>query len=176
MRQDAIYHDLDPAHREHNYSSVLANESNTYNVIKRAVPTVKAVHFPWTGLCEFHVYVSIKKRIQGEGKFAGLAALTANAELKLAVVVDEDIDVYDEEDVLWAVCTRVDADLDVSIIPWVAGADLDPTCYGETRFKRGAMTTKMITDATKPMESPFPARITPPKALWDSMRLDSYLR
>jgi len=176
MRQDAIYHDLDNAHREHNYASVLANESNTYNVIKRAVPAVKAVHFPWTGLCEFHVYVSIKKRIQGEGKFAGLAALTANAELKLAVVVDEDIDVYDEEEVLWAVCTRVQGDLDVSTIPWVAGADLDPSCYDETRFKRGAMTTKMIIDATKPVELPFATRITPPRALWDSMRLDNYLR
>lgn len=176
MRQDAIYHDLDPAHREHNYSSVLANESNTYDVIKKAVPTVKAVHLPWTGVCEFHVYVSIKKRIQGEGKFAGLAAITANAELKLAVVVDEDIDVYDEEEVLWAVCTRVDADLDVSIIPRVAGADLDPTGYDETRLKGGAMTTKMIIDATRPVKLPFATKITPPKALWDSMSLDSYLK
>jgi 2,5-furandicarboxylate decarboxylase 1 len=176
MRQDAIYHDLDNSHREHNYGSVLGNESNTYTVIKRAVPTVKAVHFPWTGLCEFHVYVSIKKRIQGEGKFAGLVALSSNAELKLVVVVDEDVDVYDEEEVLWAVCTRMDADLDVSIIPGVAGADLDPTSYDETRFKRGAMTTKMIIDATKPVELPFATKISPPKALWDSMRLDSYLR
>lgn len=176
MRQDAIYHDLDPAHREHNYSSVLANESNAYNVIKEAVPTVKAVHFPWTGLCEYHIYTSIKKRVQGEGKFTGLAALSANPELKVAVVVDEDIDVYDEEEVLWAICTRVQADLDISIIPGVAAANLDPSSYDETRFKRGTMSTKMIIDATKPVESPFPARITPPKALWDSMRLDNYLR
>ncbi len=176
MRQDAIYHDLDNSHREHNYGSILGNEANVYTVMKRAVPTVKAVHLPWSGLCEFHVYVSIKKRIQGEGKFAGLVALSSNAELKLAVVVDEDVDVYDEEEVLWAVCTRVDADLDVSIIPGVAGADLDPTSYDETRFKRGAMTTKMIIDATKPVESPFATKISPPKALWDSMRLDSYLK
>jgi len=92
------------------------------------------------------------------------------------VVVEEDIDAYDEEEVLWAVCTRVQGDLDVSTIPWVAGADLDPSCYDETRFKRGAMTTKMIIDATKPVELPFATRITPPKALWDSMRLDNYLR
>jgi 2,5-furandicarboxylate decarboxylase 1 len=176
MRRDAIYHDLDNAHREHNFCSLLPNESHTFDVIKRAVPTVQAVHLPWTGLCEFHMYASIKKRLQGEGKFAGLAAITANAEAKLAVVVDEDVDVYDEEDVLWAITTRVQADQDVTIIPWVSGADLDPSCYDETRIKRGAMTTKMIIDATKPVGAPFAPRITPPKALWDSMKLDDYLK
>ncbi len=176
MRQDAIYHDLDNAHREHNYGTILGSESSAYDVIKRAVPTVKAVHFPWSGRCVYHIYVSIKKRIQGEGKFAALAALSADPEIKLVVVVDEDIDVYNEEEVLWAMATRVEADIDVSIIPWVAGANLDPSCYGETRFKRGAMTTKMIIDATRPVELPFATRITPPRALWDSMSLDDYLR
>ncbi len=176
MRKDAIYHDLDPAHREHNIANVLGNESNAYEVIKRAVPTVQAVHLPPSGVCTFHLYVSIKKRIQGEGKFAGLAALSASSGAKLVVVVDEDIDVYNEEEVLWAVATRVEADLDVSIIPSVTGANLDPSCYDETRFKRGTMTTKMIIDATRPVELPFATRITPPKTLWDSMSLDNYLR
>jgi len=176
MRKDAIYHDLDNAHREHNFCSVLPNESHNFEAIKRAVPTVQAVHLPWSGLCEFHVYASIKKRVQGEGMFTGLAILAANAEVKLAVIVDEDVDVYNEEDVLWAITTRVQADQDVAIIPRVSGADLDPSCYDETRLKRGAMTTKMIIDATKPVQAKFAPRITPPKELWDSMKLEDYLK
>ncbi len=176
MRKDAIYHDLDPAHREHTLSEALPSMCHVYDVVKRAVPTVQAVYRPYGGTGVYHVYISIKKRIQGEGKFAGLAALSAGPATKLVVVVDEDIDVYNEEEVLWAIATRVEADIDVSIIPWVAGAHLDPSCYDETRFKRGSMTTKMIIDATRPVELPFATRITPPRALWESMSLDNYLR
>ena len=176
MRKDAIYHDLDPAHREHNMSGVLPFESAIYDAVKRAVPTVKAVHFPISGTCVYHIYVSIKKRVQGEGKFAGLAALTGQPNAKVVIVVDEDIDVYNEQEVLWAVATRVEGDKDISIIPGVTGAHLDPTAYDETRLKRGPMTTKMIIDATKPVTLPFATRITPPQDLWDSMKLEDYLK
>ncbi len=46
MRKDAIYHDLDPAHQEHNLALVLAYESSIYDAVKRVVPAVKAVHSP----------------------------------------------------------------------------------------------------------------------------------
>ena len=62
MRKDAIYHDLDPSHREHNLTSVLAHESDAYNVVKKAVPSVIAVHQPPSGTCVYHIYVQIKKR------------------------------------------------------------------------------------------------------------------
>ena len=176
MRKDAIYLDLDPAHREHNLAGLLPKEYDFYDVVKRVVPTVKAVHLPPSGTCVYHIYVSIRKRVQGEGKLAALAALTGSPGAKVAVVVDEDIDVYDEQEVLWAVATRVEGDLDISIIPGVTGAHLDPTAYDETRLKRGPMTSKVIIDATKPVDLPFATRITPPEGLWKSMSLDDYLR
>jgi len=176
MRKNAIYLDLDPAHREHNLSGVLLFESSVYDAVKRAVPTVKAVHFPPSGGCVLHIYVSIKKRVQGEGKFAGLAALTGQPNAKLVVVVDEDIDVYNEEEVLWAIATRVVGDKDISIIPEVTGAHLDPCAYDETRLKRGSMVSKVIIDATKPVDLPFATRITPPQDLWSSMKLADYLK
>jgi 2,5-furandicarboxylate decarboxylase 1 len=174
MRQDAIYHDLDPAHLEHNIPTALGLESNDYEVVKRAVPTVRNVHLPRTGR-GFVSYISIKKRIQGEGKFAGLAALSARPSVKLVIVVDEDIDIYNPEEIIWALSTRMEADVDVSIIPHVSGAHLDPSAYDESRFKRGHMTTKMIIDATRPVGLPFASTITPPKALWESVVLEDYL-
>lgn len=176
MRKDAIYHDLASGQREHNMAALLGLESNTYEVIRRAVPTVKAVHFPPSGCCAFLTYVSIEKRVQGEGKVAGLAALTGASDAKVVIVVDEDIDVYDEQEVLWALATRVRPDNDISIIPGVTGVPLDPTSYDETYLKRGGMTSKVIIDATKPADLPFPVRITVPGNLWQSMDLEDYLK
>ena len=135
-----------------------------------------AVHQPPSGTCVYHIYISIKKRVQGEGKFAGLAALTADPMSKMVIVMDEDIDIYNEQEVLWAIATRVQGDIDISIIPYTLGAHLDPSSYDETRFKRGTLTTKVIIDATKPVDLPFATRITPPKELWQSMNLADYLK
>ena len=112
----------------------------------------------------------------GEGKFAGLTALTADHMSKMAVVVDEDIDIYNEEEVLWAIATRVQGDKGIIKMPDVLGAHLDPSAYDENRLKRGTLTTKVIIDATKPVNLPFPTRITPPKELWASMNLNDYLK
>ncbi len=175
MRKDAIFHDLDPAHREHNLVPALFYESAAYDMVKRVVPTLKAVNYPISACSSFHVYLSIKKRIQGEGKLAAMAALSADHTTRLAVVVDEDIDVYDEQEVLWAVATRVNAQRDISIIPWVTGSDLDPSGYNETGTQRGHMTTKVIIDATRLAGTPFATRISPPEDLWKSMKLSDYV-
>ena len=176
MRKDAIYHDVCPGQREHTIPGVLSSESHAYDAVRRVVPTVKVVHFPPSGTNVYHAYVSIKKRLQGEGKWAGLAALAAKPEVKLAVVVDEDIDVYNEAEVLWAVATRVVADKDISIIPEATGEYLDPTAYDETRLQKGIMTSKVIIDATRPVDLPFAQRLSFPKDLWESMNLKDYLK
>lgn len=175
MRKDAIYHDLDPSHREHNLSTVLASESAVYDAVKSAVSTVKGVHFPPSGTSVYHMYVSIAKRVPGEGKRAGLAALAVPVNANLVVVVDEDIDVYNEEEVLWAIATRMVADRDIVIIPGITGPHLHPTAYDETRLKRGPMTSKVIIDATMPIGLPFATRLAPPKDLWESLKLEDYL-
>lgn len=173
MRQDAIYHDLDPAHREHNLASQLNDESALFDAVKRVVPTVTAVHLPPSG-CHLSAYISIKKRVPGEAKAASLAAVRPGG-AKIVVVVDDDIDVYNEAEVMWAVATRVEGESDVSLVPWAAGQHLDPTAYDETRLKRGNMTTNILIDATRPINLPFPTRITPPESLWKSMNLGDLL-
>ena len=104
-----------------------------------------------------------------------MAALVADPTIKLAVVVDEDVDVYDEQEVLWAISTRMNAQRDISIIPWVTSSDLDPSGYDETGLKRGQMDTKVIIDATRPVDLTFATRLTPSKELWKSMKLGDYI-
>lgn len=176
MRRDAIYHDLADGCWEHPMLNSIGFTGAVYDAVARVVPSVKNVYLPPSGRGVITAYISISKRIEGEGKRAGLAAINSAASVKIAVVVDEDIDVYNEEDVLWAVATRVCPDLDIDVISRLAGGKLDPTAYDETRVRKGAMTSKMIIDATKPVGTPFPTRITPPDELWGRMKLKDYIK
>lgn len=112
---------------------------------------------------------------------AGLAAVNNDVNsIRTAVVVDEDIDVYNEEEVQWAISTRVTPDLDITILPRLAGCPLTPTSYDEERLKNdvsgGTINTKMVIDATMPLSLPFATRVTPPQDLWDSMKLEDYIK
>jgi 2,5-furandicarboxylate decarboxylase 1 len=176
MRHDAIYHDLDPSHWEHNLLGTLGIQSTAYDAVKKVVPSVKSVYLPPSGGGFITCYISIKKRVPGEAKRAGWAAVNSYLSTHIAIVVDEDIDVYNEEEVLWAVATRCCPDIDIDIIPRTVGGPLVPTSYDETRLKRGRMASKMVIDATMPVELPFPTRIRPPEDLWERIKLSEYLK
>jgi 2,5-furandicarboxylate decarboxylase 1 len=176
MRKDAIYHDLDPSHWEHNFLCTVGVQSNAYDAVKAVVPTVKSVYLPPSGGGIILCYVSIKKRVPGEAKRAGWAAVNSYQSTNIAVVVDEDIDVYNEEEVLWAVATRCCPDIDIDIVPRIISGTLVPTSYDETRLKKGPMNSKMVIDATMPVELPFATRITPPEDLWQRMNLKDYIK
>lgn len=176
MRHDAIYHDLDPSHWEHNFLCMIGVQSNTYDAVKRVVPTVKSINYPPSGMGLIICYLSIKKRIPGEAKRAGWEAVNAYQSTHIAVVVDEDINVYNEEEVLWAVATRCTPDIDIDIVPRIVGGPLVPTSYDESRLKRGNLASKMVIDATMPIGRPFATRIRPPQDLWERMKLEDYIK
>jgi 2,5-furandicarboxylate decarboxylase 1 len=130
---------------------------------------------PASGSCFFTAYVKIKKRVPGEGKSAGLAAIAADANLKMAIVVDDDVDIYREDEVLWAIATHCEADRDLTVIANAMGAHLNPAAYGEIRHQHGSMNSKLIIDATRPATLPFAERIKPPAEAWSRIRLEDYI-
>ena len=85
------------------------------------------------------------------------------------VVVDADIDIYNEEQVMWATATRVQADQDVDIIKNVKGNTLDPSQTDNI------MTAKMIIDATKPAQGPYEACVAVPKTALEKTRLEDFI-
>lgn len=176
MRQDAVYLDLAPGHREHALALILPSEAAVCEAVQRAVPSLKAVHLPPYAGSLFHLFISIGKRSPGEGKVAGMAGAIAEPNAKLVVVVDEDVDVHDVEEVMWAVATRVGSERNISIVSDVMGSHLDPTARDESGNTGGVLVTKVIVDATLPVGTPFPKRVVPPRELWDSIRLEDYLK
>ena len=118
-------------------------EAEIRNALRRVIPGVRAVHVPTSGGASFTAYVAIKQTRPGEAKHAIPVVLGVDHYLKLVVVVDDDIDVFDESDVLWAMATRVQADRDLTVISGSLGAILDPSASPE------GLTAKLGIDATR---------------------------
>ena len=168
-RHDAIYQDIFVGHRDVWTLGSFPKEGSLYNRIKGVVPGVRGVHLPLSGTGRYHCYISIDKRVEGESNQAALIAIGECDFLKHVVVVDADIDPYDEEQVLWAVATRVQADRDVNVIRHCKGNTLDPSQEDDV------MSAKMIIDATKPLHRPFEERVRVPEEALARIDLDAYL-
>jgi 2,5-furandicarboxylate decarboxylase 1 len=149
MRQKPIYVDVFNAHREHLVLGALPRMGSIYRRIREAMPTVTAVNLPLMGIRSTLV-IAMKKRVEGEPKIAAVAAFAVDPILKHIFIVDDDIDVYDMDQVLWAFTTRFQADRDLIIMPNFLGGHLNPVTYGWHREEKGPQETKMIIDCTKP--------------------------
>ena len=175
-RRDAIYQDMFNAHPEHNLTGLIGREAGIYRAVKNTTPTLKALTLPFSGCCRHAVYIAIKKEYDGLGRNCAMAALAADPFLKLAIIVDDDIDVFDETQVMWAVATRVQADRDVFVIPDAYVCELDPSAYDVAdRSKRGYLNAKWAIDATKPVGLPFQERSDVPEQAWKNLNLDDYI-
>ncbi len=175
-RADAIYYDVFSAHPEHNLMGLLGREAMMFQRVKAAVPTVTALTLPFSGTCRHSCYVSVKKQFDGAGKNVALAALAADPFMKMVIVVDDDIDVFNEMEVMWAVVTRVQADRDIFVVPDSYVCELDPSAYDiADRAKRGYVNAKFAIDATKPVGIDFQERADVPEEVWKKMDLQDYL-
>ena len=81
-----------------------------------------------------------------DGKNAIMAAFGAHTSMKQVVIVDEDIDIFDERDVEWAIATRFQADRGLGVLHGVRGSSIDPSAHD-------GFTSKMGIDATKPIDA-----------------------
>ncbi|MFQ5872633.1 MAG: UbiD family decarboxylase [Dehalococcoidia bacterium] len=179
MRRDAIYYDLFPANREHRVLGSLPRMGSIYRRVKEAVPGLVNVNVP--AHARTHCYISIKKTSDAEVKKAAFAALSTEAEnLKFIVVVDDDIDVFNEPDVMWAVGTRFRAERDLLLIPsWSGPGGLNPSGweYHTDGTRTPVMTSVVIIDATQPaLPLRYPPRANPPKEMVNNIKLDGLLR
>ncbi len=137
-RRDAIFQDIvSGSSAEHTGLLRVPGECRMYQALKATLPTVRAVSYPPSGACRFHCYISMKKTAEGQAKSAIFSALGEDLSLKLVVVVDEDVDVYNEEEVWWAVATRMQADRGVFVVPHSMGAIFDPQAMRGSRRRWG---------------------------------------
>jgi UbiD family decarboxylase len=156
MRKDAMFHSIASGMAgDHILVSCVSREAEIMNALKRNLPNVRAVHVPAATAGALLAIVSMKKTAEGQPKIAIMGALATEFYVKAVVVVDEDVDIFNLSDVMWAVITRTHAEKDVLLIPGAMGAILDPTSDPEDHT-----VTKIGIDATKPAGRDFAERLT----------------
>ena len=142
-RSDALYHDCGSGLPDHLIPDNMAMEGAIYAMVRNVAPSLQRVHVPFSGR-RFHAYLQFCDPRHGEARDALLASL-AYRRLKCVVAVDEDIDIFDDRQVLWAVATRLQWHRDLLTADGLTEANLDPS------LPPGAKTmTKAALDATLP--------------------------
>ena len=126
-RDDPIYQTIVPGWNEHIYiGNVLPREPLLMRFVSHASKNVRAVHIPpYTN--GFLVVVQLgKKTNMGEPRNVALAAFAAHPNFRICVVVEDDVNIYDPSDLLWALTTRVDWGRDIFTVPGAQGHEMDP--------------------------------------------------
>lgn len=141
---------------EHVSMAGIPTEASILDMVERAMPgRVQNVYAHSSGGGKFIAVIQFKKTVpsdEGRQRQVALLAFSAFPELKQVILVDEDVDIFDTNDVLWAMTTRMQADVDIVTIPGVRCHPLDPSndpaCSWSIRDH--GIACKTIYDATIP--------------------------
>ncbi|HLG72653.1 MAG TPA: UbiD family decarboxylase [Chloroflexota bacterium] len=163
-RRDAIMQDVFSGHQEHWNLGGVPKEGTMFNDLQRRHGCIKAVHLPHSGCSRFLAYVSIKKEREGIAKRVGLDAMLQAPFFNVVVVVDEDIDVFNEQDVMWSVLTNMDPSRDVDLLKNVYNL-----------FTTHMLFQKMVIDATRPLDIAFPMMARVPESAMKRIRLEDFM-
>jgi len=141
-QKDPLYSIFKPFSVEDDLLTAMFFKTNTLKELKNVIPSVQDIAI---SMYSAHAIISIKKKEEWEARTALYSILSNNLYLKHAVIVDDDIDIYNSHEVEWAIASRFQADRDLVILNDVGGSFIDPS------IKEGYISAKMGLDATKPL-------------------------
>jgi len=160
-RRDAIYQTIQASSLEDVHLLALSREAKVYEAVSRVADVQAVCLVPTILSC----MISIKKQFEGEPKNVAAAAFGAYAWLKYCVVVDHDVNVFDVNDVWWAMATRSRPETGLLLVEKAMGFPRDPFNLHQS---------KLGIDATAPLNQweEFERKIVPGA---DSLRIEDYL-
>jgi UbiD family decarboxylase len=168
----AVYHRDDPIilgcppekppYEAHRFRQYLRSANLRRELRLAGVPDVTAAWCHGVGGCRLFNVVAIKQRYPGHARQTGHVASQCRTGAylgRITVVVDDDVDVTDLNEVIWAVCTRADPERSLDIIQRAWSGPLDPAIEPG----RKGFNSRLIVDATRPWEwrDQFPPPIGP---------------
>ena len=146
-RKDAIWQALLPGRLEHKLLMGMPREPTIYRMVNEVAHCLDVNVSPG-GSSWLHALVQIDKRDDDDGRKAIRAAFAGHRSCKHVFVVDEDIDIYNPQEVEWALATRFQGDRDLVVLEKEPGSSLDPSAEADTY-----RTAKLGFDLTKPLVS-----------------------
>lgn len=141
---------------EHVNLAGIPTEASILQMVERAMPgRLLNVYAHSAGGGKYMAILQFKKSIpsdEGRQRQAALLAFSAFSELKHVILVDEDVDPFDSNDVLWALNTRYQGDVSTIFIPGVRCHPLDPSQSPEfsPSIRDEGISCKVIFDCTVP--------------------------
>ena len=129
------------------YLGILQGQSAAER-LRQSIPGVKDVYSIRAsgGLLQV---ISVQQQYPGHARQAGLALLNGGGHRpRYAVVVDDDINIRDLEELIWAICTRSDPVKDIEILRRMESTPLDPIIPPWEH----EMMSRALIDATRPYE------------------------
>ena len=116
---------------EHVSMAGICTEASILALVEKAMPgRLKNIYAHPSGGGKYMAVMQFCKRVasdEGRQRQAALLAFSSFSELKHVILVDEDVDIFDSDDVLWALNTRYQGNLDTIFIPGVRCHPLDPS-------------------------------------------------
>lgn len=159
----AVTHRLNPIMQtcigpseEHVNMAGLPTEASIYGMIEKSMPgRLTGVYCHRSGGGKYMAVLQFCKKVptdEGRQRQAALLAFSAFPELKHVILVDDDVDIYDSNDILWALNTRFQGDKDIITIPGVRCHPLDPSSNPEysNSIQDIGISCKTIFDCTVP--------------------------
>ena len=146
---------IGPSH-EHVSMAGIPTEASIYKMVETAIPgRLLNVHAAPCGGGKFVAIMQFKKSSkndEGRQRNAAMLAFSAFSELKHVILVDEDVDIFDMSDVMWAMTTRFQADVDLITIPGCHCHVLDPSNDPafDPSIREHGIACKAIFDCTAP--------------------------
>lgn len=143
---------------EHVSIAGIPTEASIITMVNRAMPgRLQNVYASSCGGGKFVAVLQFKKTgpmDEGRQRQAALLAFSAFSELKHVFLVDEDVDCFDMNDVLWAMTTRFQADIDITTLPGTHCHVLDPSNSPQYHpmIRGRGIATKAIFDCTVPYD------------------------
>ncbi len=141
---------------EHVNMAGIPTEASILQMVEKAMPgRLLNVYAHTSGGGKYMAVLQFKKSQpsdEGRQRQAALLAFSAFSELKHVILVDEDVDPFDSNDVMWALNTRYQGDVDTIFIPGVRCHPLDPSQnpHYNPSLKDKGISCKVIFDCTVP--------------------------
>jgi UbiD family decarboxylase len=145
-RKNPIWHNIwlgKPPH-EHLYIDALTYAVAAYLELKPAYPALKMAYAPPWGV-SIVLVLQVEGRLKRPGLMNNMLAAslyTRSGKWKHVIVVDEDVNVYDPNEILWALTTRFQPATDMFVIPRGITSSLEPSSTPD------GVTSKLMADAT----------------------------
>ena len=173
----AITHRGDPIYQA-GFEGRPPKESSVAEHIPHEAEILRSVKLP--GLCQVYMPVggirmvaiaSMKKLYEGYAKVMGMAILATEPGrlIKTLILVDEDVNPFDRNMVDWALATRFQPARDLILLEGLPGMPLDPSMPKEEKLNQTNRTSKVIIDATAPLDKDFPPQVKVPKEVMEKV-------